>query len=190
MTTDECISLLMAKCRRFKTRSLKTIRMNMDDIAILLARNQDCTERIKVIHLLRDPRGIANSRRQIKAFAPGGYREFCPQIYEDIQLRKKLEKRYKNTFLELFYEEVAKDPVKMANKVYDFTGKKNVPDSVLRWFKYSAQNKTAEYHRFQPVRKNSTETSMAWKTQLERCVLETIERACADLIDYMYWEPT
>ena len=29
---------------------------------------------------------------------------------------------------------------------------------------------------------------MAWKTQLERCVLETIERACADLIDYMYSE--
>ena len=158
----------------------------MDDVAKLLARNQDCIERIKVIHLLRDPRGIANSRRQIKAFTPGGYREFCPQIYEDVKIRKTLEKKYRDAFLEVFYEEIAKNPFKMANKVYDFTVKQNVPDSVLRWFKESAQNATAEYHRFQPIRKNSTETSMAWKTQLERPVLETIERVCTDLINYMY----
>ena len=161
--------------------------MNMDDIAMLLEKNKDCTEQIKVIHLLRDPRGIANSRRQIKAFTLQGYREFCPQIYADIQIRKSLEKKYQSTFLEVFYEEVAKDPVQMANKVYDFVGsKQNVPDSVLQWFKDSAQNATAEYHRFQPIRKNSTETSMAWKTQLERSVSETIQNACADLIGYMY----
>ena len=160
--------------------------MNMNDIAMLLARNQDCTERIKVIHLLRDPRGIANSRRQIKAFTPESYRKFCPQIYEDVQIRKRLEKRYQGTFLEVFYEEVVKDPIKMAHKVYDFTSEQTVPDSVLQWFKDSAQNATVEYHRFQPIRKNSIETSMAWKTQLEKSILETVERACADLINYMY----
>lgn len=56
-------NMLRHQCRKFKKyRGIKTIRA---DLNLLLKLIEEDTVDVKILHLIRDPRGVANSRRQV-----------------------------------------------------------------------------------------------------------------------------
>jgi len=100
----KCVPLLQSTCSRSSLRAAKLVRAQMLSMDALLAADPG----VRVIHLLRDPRGVASSRRE--AHDPsviGRYsldnssqavrREavvYCRTAVRDIRVRQVLEHRY------------------------------------------------------------------------------------------------
>ena len=175
----------------------KTLRGTMEEIQHFLSKNQQGGVKFKVIHLLRDPRGKINSHLRWRKSKPGGdisnflkehnASNLCHRQLKDISIRKDLERLYPQVFKEVMYEDVASNPLDMAEEMYRFSFSESVPKSVKQWIlknTNSSDTKTKETD-FNTARKNSTSTSLAWRKELNKQSLNIIERECKDLINYL-----
>ena len=78
-----------------------------------LSRNKELIGRIKIIHLLRDPRGRVNSLRKLSTklqtdkLNGGKLPVACERQMKDVTIWKQSEKQFPMTFLEIHYEDVA-----------------------------------------------------------------------------------
>jgi len=116
--------------------------MSMD---ALLAADPD----FKVIHLLRDPRGVVSSRRAmhessvIGRYSLDGRTEsntvrreavvYCRTAVRDIRVRQVLEARYPGRILTLKYEDVVVGLRQHADLVYRFLGVGSTPKDTRAW---------------------------------------------------------
>ena len=172
---------------------MKIIRATMEEIEILLDENKDCADRIKVIHLLRDPRGKANSHMHLPgepyAKNPSGMENlverFCARIMQDIHIRKKLEVKYPNTFREKHYQDIADHLHSNVEDIYDFVWKTKPPKEVYSWIKIMEDGDTSKRDTYGIKRNNSSQTARKWKTQLKPDLIKHIEKSCKDLISYL-----
>ena len=87
-------------------------------------------------------------------------------------------------FMEIQYEDIASDPIKMANRIYQFTYSEDAPDKVKQWLNMTngTYNKELPFSTF---RKNSIATSMAWRNKLSKDTVDTIEVQCKDLLKHI-----
>jgi len=111
---SKCVPLLQSICSRSSLRAAKTVRAQMMSMDALLAADPG----VRVIHLLRDPRGVASSRREshdpsligkysLKHNSSQAVRReaivYCRTAVRDIRVRQLLERRYhscRETFLQ------------------------------------------------------------------------------------------
>jgi Sulfotransferase family len=157
---SKCVPKLRNVCNNSTLRAAKTVRATMLSMAILLAADPD----VRVIHLLRDPRGVASSRREahdesvIGRFAMtgrgvgGGVKNassaairreagvYCRTAATDIRVRRALEAKYPGRILTLYYENVVGDLLAHADAVYRFLGESGAPTETRTWV---AQNEAA-----------------------------------------------
>ncbi|XP_068727295.1 carbohydrate sulfotransferase 3-like [Montipora capricornis] len=146
---------------------------------------------IKVIQILRDPRGSLNSRIQLgwmpkhtsPAFIPSA-RYACTKTAENVKYGRNLPKKYQERYMEVYYRDIAMFPIKTALKIYSFAGF-DMPDELLKWIVVntspSEEALAAEAKkRFSSVR-NSTANVEKWRsapTQQNRI----IEEECSELM--------
>ena len=174
--TTNCISKLIPWCREAKHRVTKVLRLSLDNTEMLLRENP----RLKVIHLLRDPRGVLNSQihtgwfpfteksqEAVRNNAIG----LCSRMLHDIESGKRLIQLYPNRVKIIHYEDF-NDTVELAEFLYSFFGmefnekyKKHATTSDT----ISATKKTDGYHQF------SYRNSLSWPT------VENIDSVCDDL---------
>ena len=164
----------------------------MDDIHYFLSRNKNIAKHTKILHLLRDPRGRMNSFTENKRFhnlSQGLVSMVCERQMKDVRIRKQLEKQFPGTFLEIRYQDVASDPVTMANRIYQFAYSQDVPEKVKNWIQKNTNSTDAKSKetRLGTFRRNSTATSLAWKKQLSRENCKLIESECKQLLNYLNW---
>ena len=101
---NKCTATLKAACDNSNVRSAKILRTRMTSMEDVL--RYDPT--ILVLHVVRDPRGTMMSRQKIallsknlgKSMSKEGV-VLCRQMLEDIQERKRLEKLYPRTFIQV-----------------------------------------------------------------------------------------
>jgi hypothetical protein len=92
---------------------------------------------LRIIHLVRDPRPVALSRRDFDYGARGQFADsavnlsetvireasvFCRQVVADVQWRNRLEQRFPGRIYSLTYEQLVDDPVGRAGDIYRFIG--------------------------------------------------------------------
>ena len=163
----------------------------MEEIQYFLLQNHQNNVQFKIIHLLRDPRGKINSQLQWKKtkkdFGNRYVSNLCRRQLRDITLRKEMEKMYPKMFMEILYENVASNTLKMAEKIYRFSFGESVPEHVKQWIllNTSNNNTTVKEAHYNTVRRNSTATSLAWKHQLSTHNMHTIEKECKQLLDHL-----
>ena len=171
----------------------KLVRATMEEMQYFLSTNAKIINRTKILHLVRDPRGRISSVLKLGGGWKFNYRKdsikLCNRQMKDIEIRKELEKRYPNMFMEIRYEDVAANPIEMANRIYQFAYAEDVPESVKEWIHNSTQNGSTAEQDFGTQRKNSTATSTAWKTKLSREKRQSIETDCKGLIEYFDSNP-
>ena len=139
---SDCFVGMEQDCARHKRRATKPVRATMDEIHYFLSIYQNIAKHTKILHLLRDPRGRLNSFIQI------GMRRLpkflvsmvCERQMKDLRIRKQLEKQFPGTFLEIRYEDVASDPINMANRIYQFLYSQNVSDTTKDWIQRNTYN--------------------------------------------------
>ena len=184
----------MEVCRGYNKRATKTIRVTMEEIDMILERNKRCSDRLKVIHLIRDPRGKANSHLHLPEGnelnqgiegVKGQVKRFCPRIMKDIQLRQKLEAQYPHSFLELIYEKTADNFLEYTEKVYDFAWNEKPPPEIYRWVERVMLGTKQNFDPFNTRRTNASQTARLWKTQLSLEMLKHVESNCLPLITYL-----
>ncbi|CAH1792416.1 unnamed protein product [Owenia fusiformis] len=130
-----CINIAKNICEdETKTKVLltKTVRGTMEGVASFLA-NQKCTNNIKVIHLVRDPRAMFNSwysaswsglKNLSRELLQEKVHQMCSRIFKDIIIRKDLERIYPDMFMQVRYEDLAKYTHKTMIDMFTFLGER------------------------------------------------------------------
>ena len=168
---DICSLLLEETCMATHLRTAKVLRMHMKDVEGIIQKHPN----LKIIHLLRDPRGIVVSRLKSNHTRLSLNNEttssdvqkteskyLCLKMYSDLMERRELEIKYPQVFLEVRYESMAADPMRMAEEIYEHIGE-TLPDEVIKWL-YDSTHAETDGHPFSIYRKDPVFTANAWKT--------------------------
>ena len=190
----QCLPVKSRMCKTSEARVMKTIRLTMEIVEHLL--HKDPT--IKIIHLLRDPRGIVNSRRKwsllsrvsnelAKKDAESADMEearlLCQKMLKDIRKKEDLEQAYPSNFLTVRYEDMSQNPNNTYHQVYTFLGLSE-SESVQHWLQQTSEAK-ADDNPYGTNRQNGLDTSIHWQKEMTVWKAQTIANVCSDVLQYM-----
>ena len=179
-------------CRRYSSVSVKTIRVSdiMDLKDVIISSN------VKIIHLVRDPRGVLNSRiRAYKwhldngKYKPGSMpgvndiKDICSHMEKHFMYWHDTPKWLKGRFKLVRYEDMAEQPLKVSREVYSFLQMK-LPTRVLKWLKENTHAKENDGI----TTRNSKATAQKWQTELDRELIDTIQRECKKAMELYGYE--
>lgn len=173
-----CLLQMESVCLKMQHRILKTIRISMELVHIMV----DLWPNLKVIHLVRDPRGITLSRQKANGFdmvdqlVPHS-RALCTRMYDDVQYDWFLNEAYHNRLKLVFYEALATRPSEGAKYIYTFLDMV-LTRSVAAWVYDSTHSKTGTGS---VLRANSTEVANSWRTHIPFSTITMIDYICKDV---------
>ena len=174
---------------------LKTIRVkDIKDLRVFL---EDPSLNLKILHLVRDPRAVINSRRKLKAPNSDLLRRKCPHADEiknlcehmarNLQYKVDPPSWLKGKYMLVRFENVAEDPIKQMQRIYQHVGIK-IHQDVLGWLKNNTQgnkghgtggpfSRTRDTHKVINARKNS----------ISEEVREEVERKCSPVMNALQY---
>ncbi|KAK3106687.1 hypothetical protein FSP39_025222 [Pinctada imbricata] len=176
-----CVTSMETTCRR-KIKLIKTIRLSME----FLSRMLPVYSHLKIILLLRDPRGVMTSRRKGSFFNETEIRQIanntCMRMYNDIIWAMQLQLYYPERVKIVLYDSIAEQPFKAMENLYKFTGL-----TLTNKIREYVFNITAAGHKsngyYKTVRKNSTVTAHAWRDIISWKMAKAIDQSCSLLYD-------
>lgn len=176
-----CLQQIKPKCFKADFRIVKTIRMSMDLAGILMG----LLPNFKVIHLVRDPRGITNSRlrgkfRLAKNIEPHS-RDLCNRMYSDVITGDHLRQKYPDRHTLVMYEALADRPMEGAKYILNFINA-TFDQRVEEWVYNSSHGNYSGY--YSTVR-NSTKASSHWRTELLYNRTEIIQNQCHNVFSLL-----
>ena len=192
-----------AKCKAKKYVMVKMIRIH--DINLLLPLIFDKEIKLKVIHLVRDPRGVVASRLMLyyntfrtaifsERYYGGPMRatveEYCRTWWSNVEIGRYAKEIRKN-YLLLRYEDAADDPYGTASRIYEFLGiGKHIPRKVFEWLVNNTLETVPGTSPYS-TKRDSKATSEQWRTKLTFDVIKMIENTgmCRKLMDAVGYVP-
>ena len=176
--TTICYNIMRDKCLTSKLRVIKTIRMSMGLTEYLLERIRN----LKIVHLVRDPRGIIKSRtrgdflREENKEQLLSAREICKTFMADIYAADILKKKFPGRIKRFRYEDIAVNTSRSVQELYNFIGL-DVPASMPQWIKNHTSN--GEYNGYYGlIRNDSSQIAYQWKTSLSRRRIAETDSIC------------
>ena len=188
----EKMKLLGAFTRSRRGVAIKAIRIQ--NIPLLKEFVLDPTMNIKIIHLIRDPRGVMNSRYRMPESNADLLRRRGPRADEIGDLCQHMERnlRYMNEswlsgrYKLVRYEDIAERPLKVAKDIYDFVGLQ-LPQRVKTWL-YKHTRNTPDGYAFSHTR-NSKQAAYAWRLQLDYHRVVAIQARCRTAMTMLGYLP-
>ena len=167
-------------CSKSLVRMVKTIRISMDSTDLML----DTLPNLKIVHLIRDPRGVLRSRKEngylnrIKSVKFAAI-NLCNRMEGDIKAMELLSKKYPGRIKRFLYEDIAANAEQAAKDLYSFLGL-NFPPNMHKWIldHTSARTRNGNYGT---IRMNSSIPANLWKTKLPFRTIKTIDDACEEV---------
>ncbi|CAH1798865.1 unnamed protein product [Owenia fusiformis] len=178
---DYCTQGMLGLCKSRQVVLAKEVRGTMEGLSRYL-NTLKCSNNVKVIHLLRDPRGEINSRENAKWTHFAKYRQskkydfisaMCQRMQKDISIRHELEKKYPNMFVQVRYE--------------DFVGDVNTTIGALLKF---IDLPFFPYHQntLKLKSENSSDYVNKWKSTLDRSLQEKIDEQCVGVYNLLGYQ--
>ena len=182
---NACNAFIQPKCRRTRVAALKTIRLTMDTI-------QEVTKALsntRIIHYVRDPRAIILSRKAAGLLTHTDIKTeakiLCSKMEKNSLTIQHLKGLIRYKFLVIRYEEFAKQPMKIARDILQFSNVQ-MTRSVKNKLKHLvSSNDTGG--AYTTNRKNSSSTATKWKkeiTQSEKQLIDSVCQSVYKLYDY------
>ena len=152
---------------------------------------------IRVIQIVRDPRGSINSRIRngwisdftYKGF-PASVDKICRKITANIKFGRVLQHHewLKERYMEITYREIATMPITTAKKIYKFAGFE-LQDSLIDWIVSStnpdeAQLEQAIENPFSHIR-DSSNNYLKWRKESPVKRVRVIEQQCKELLNLL-----
>lgn len=176
-------------CKSFKYSVSKDIVINS-----LSALKYFMLEGNKLLHLVRDPRAIVNSRVRItgsKSITSLAYsREImkiskhCQETSADLDLMTNMLKTNRAIRYRLFrYEDIALDPRGMVRDIYDFS-QFPLHEHVDTWINKSTQapETNPETKKTYGIQRNSTKPVYSWTEVLPKDVIVKVQQHCRNMM--------
>lgn len=187
--------------------ALKAIRANIKMLKPLV---KSFGINLKIIHLMRDPRGTANSRRsyysprdkkqsnvssdgepslkelELLSTSPEVSKNTVPKLCD--WMRETLEdaleqpKWLKGRYKLIRYEDLAKEPIRLSRDIYSFLGL-DMPANVMSWVKENTEDDDSHSKRQFSTHKNSTQASTSWRNKLSIEDVFAVQRICGDVME-------
>ncbi|XP_077863335.1 carbohydrate sulfotransferase 1-like [Saccoglossus kowalevskii] len=180
--THVAINNLTDVCLTYQYRAMKTIRLW--NIELLKTLAVDPAIHLKIIHLVRDPRGIMNSRNKLnqrnKDFQRKGDKldevtELCKDLSHNLHIIENSASWLKNRYMLVRYEDIAKDPHAYAKHIYDFIDLE-LPLEVQQWISKSAkQTEGGKYSTTQDFAAVATR----WRYEISFSDIRSVQEKCA-----------
>nr|XP_045622347.1 carbohydrate sulfotransferase 3-like [Procambarus clarkii] len=163
-------------CRKEPIRLVKTIRMRVASLPPLL---DDAASKLKVIHLVRDPRGSLISYQKLKWHALPEVS--CNYINHDLRNGTNLLKQYPGRYMAVRYEDLCMDPEKMARMIFSFLGYHTLPPATVSFLERftSRDNASKKFN----IKRNSRRMLQQWRSVITQDQLVGIEKACGSTIN-------
>ncbi|XP_072048634.1 carbohydrate sulfotransferase 1-like [Amphiura filiformis] len=197
---------LSSTCRKYKGVAIKTIRVF--DIQHLYDLVIDPTLNVKVICLVRDPRGIINSRfkalkqfEQVKAkrknpllkggpepIRPNEVSHICAHMERNLKYWLDTPEWLKGRYKLVRYEDFAGSPISVTRDIYNFI-QMPLPVSVTHWLDINTRQ-TANISKLTNAitTRNSNVTAYQWQTELARSVIDEVQQKCKNTLDILGYE--
>ena len=181
----KCRDLIATPCTTSNFRVIKSIRMPMFLVSKLLERDRS----IKVIYFPRDPRAIFASRWRAKYGGPGvtdaPISQQCFALADDLSVAMALQKHMPHNVLIVPFEDLAKDPLKITQQIYDFVGKEMTPQ-VTDWLE-----KNTKCHKPDSIWGNARNSSAVvdhWRRDLTLLNKNRITKLCDKALKLIGYE--
>ncbi len=182
---QKCSRLASSSCIKAPVRAVKVLRLRLEDTEPLVQRYPD----MKIIHQLRDPRGIIVSSQYLglmSIFSQGNVGKeailVCNKMLRDVKAFKRLKEKYPRNYFLTTYEEFADSPMSMVEEVYKFIDFE--PSQSLRQHVYDITHSEFDTKRasLDVKRKNSSENAHKWRKQISSKWKTAIDKRCVELL--------
>ena len=185
MNSKELLDAEIAKCRAAKLRVIKTIRVNgfesiWDEV--------QSGANIKVIHLIRDPRGVQNSRlRLAEAKNLLGPRSVCDEPMKSIHFKQLHELDTRGRYYEIIFDHFAVSPVPKLKEMFSFLGM-DLSQEVEHLVRNLTESRNKVIGGYNARERNAILVAKGWEKELKKQDRISIEndKTCKQLIDYIY----
>ena len=147
---------------------------------------------VKLVHLVRDPRAVVNSRVKLKWMKnhldPSFHKNvqrICEPTLQNVRLGLLTPPPWlKNRFKVIRYEDLVVNTVKVTQELYKFVGFE-WSDSVDKWI--IAQGKNTKQKGAYSLFRNASAAIHGWKNA-PKPFIKAVEDACGDLMDFLGYE--
>ncbi|XP_053397041.1 carbohydrate sulfotransferase 3-like [Mercenaria mercenaria] len=162
-------------CKKAPVKVMKFIKLRMK----YLLRFLHVYPNLRVVHLVRDPRGIFNSRwvKQKHSHWKLIVQSHCRTLIEDLTYSKQILVQYPNRLFIVSYENLANEPIRTAQEMFQFASLEFSNNIKMFLENQTLSNRDTCRHCTQ--RKNSSATAVKWRTKLDSYTAQFIQSACS-----------
>lgn len=187
-------SSLQHTCQRSKYNIIKVVRLQLKHLDSLW-RKVSANHDLRIVYLVRDPRGIYNSRKTMEWCAVedlcSNITNICAEMREDLQYYEKLKHIIGDRLVMLRYEDLSVDTVKEAKHLFTQIG---IPYSASVSTFIRAHTKSRPFNDrntnpYSTYRENSSSTAYQWTKELNETEIEFAQQTCDDVLrrlDYKF----
>ncbi|XP_069799034.1 carbohydrate sulfotransferase 4-like [Dendropsophus ebraccatus] len=191
----------MAKvCHTYNYRVMKTVRIL--DFSVLLPLFRDPNLDLRIIHLVRDPRAVASSRKYFslsiedkivlmehdKDTKDPIMAKICKAQANINRMAKAaghlLEKRY----MLIRHEDLSREPVENAQKIFKFSGLK-MTQSIEEWIYNNTHDDVKKKEKYLSYSKESLKVIQQWRKIMDFKKVKEIEKYCKEFMDLFGYLP-
>jgi hypothetical protein len=189
-----CLPLITQACHHATIRAIKVIRLRMDGPNLIDPLTMTFPQ-IKFLHILRDPRGMIHSQKQVIPWNPKPkfvirhVKKQCKTLKSDVRQRKQMESALPGVFMEVLYENMATFPMKTAALVYKFLDADQMPANVAYGLNLISSSHRPHDGAFGTTRPNSTFTAHNWKLTIPYGLVRVIDRHCTGVYETVGYRP-
>ncbi|KAK8385681.1 hypothetical protein O3P69_016454 [Scylla paramamosain] len=172
-------SFLSQACHLFPWRTMKLVRLRLRFVRALL---QDPELNVRVVYLVRDPRGVINSRTDTVKWCktadcndPG---LLCNDMDEDLRAAVDLQRDFPDRFYVLRYEDMSLNPV---NKTRELLSHLTL-DFDPHMEEFLASHTTKNYDKPWSTSRESKKRVTYWASKLKPDKLNDVQKACGSVM--------
>nr|XP_033784646.1 carbohydrate sulfotransferase 1 [Geotrypetes seraphini] len=191
------LTLAVESCKDHEHVAIKTVRVpEVSDLRPLV---EDPRLNLKIIQLVRDPRGILASRSETfqdtyklwRIWRATGRKPYnldtnqlltiCKDYLNSVSTGLNRPSWLKGKYLLLRYEDMARNPIKKTEEIYNFLGI-SMDSSIVRWIENNTRaDTTFDKHKYGTIR-NSEATAKNWRQKLSFDIVEFIQNTCQEVL--------
>lgn len=173
-----CLPGLIQKCKSSIAIVVKTIRVQMTLAEELLKVIPD----LKIVHLMRDPRGMACSLQHKQCQGSlSGVHDMCARLTTDVIRRRALAQARPNSVYNVKYEDIIQAPLQTVMKMFRFLGLVFQSD-VAKWIFYTLFSGHQSDGPLSITKPNSIATAYNWTSRIHWDVVNQYQQTCADFL--------
>ena len=176
-----CVDLLSSDCKN-SIPMIKTIKLTANFTLDLLHKIPG----LKIIHLLRDPRGIIDSRVKggftLRGKVASFSQSLCSRMLDDVKTAQIIKETFPGQLHTVFYERLAENPMVGLDALYSFT--KLRLNSKIKHYVQNITNSQKNDGYFNTRRTNSKKVASQWRKTLKWSFVKAIDKSCYELYKF------